>query len=211
MHRYFIPNHHHGNVVFNFTARPIDDLTAFALGYRKSGRSLATNIAASHGYADYDGYPILFLYRHALELYLKAVVYRGARLIGLVSQKTIDTNRLFERHDLSRLLPAIRAIFSQMGWDFEGSGLDSFDDFSDLIQSIDSIDPDSSAFRYPVNRTGAASLPQHFVVNVVEFSFSMERLLNFLEGAAIGINENWQAEAEATYELQQLTAEWQDE
>jgi hypothetical protein len=211
MHRFFTPNHHHGNVVFNFTPLPIDGLTAFALGYRQAGRTLATNIAASNGYADYDGYPILFLYRHALELYLKAVVYRGARLMGLVSQEDIDTNRLFERHDLSRLLPAIQAIFRQMGWDFEGSGLDSYDDFSDFIRSIDSIDPGSYAFRYPVNRAGAANLPQHFVVNVVEFSQSIEGLLNFLEGAAIGIDENWQAEAEAKYELQQLAAEWQDE
>jgi hypothetical protein len=139
MHRFFIPNDHHGNVVFNFTSQPIEDLPAYALGYREAGRSLAANIGASNGYADYDGYPILFLYRHALELYLKAVVYRGARLLGLVSQEAIDTNRLFERHDLSRLLPAIHEIFRQMRWDFEGSGLDSFDDFSNLIRSIDSI------------------------------------------------------------------------
>ena len=211
MHRFFIPTHHHGNVVFNFTPQPIDDLTAFALGYREAGRTLANNIARSGGYPDYDGYPILFLYRHALELYLKAIVYRGARLMGLVSQKAIDTNRLFEQHGLSRLLPSIKAIFRQMHWDFKGCSLNSFDDFSEFIRSLDSIDPGSYAFRYPIKNTGAASLPKHFVVNVVQFSRSMESLLNVLEGAAIGIQENWQAEAEARYELQQLAAEWEDE
>jgi hypothetical protein len=71
MHRIFLSEHFHGNVVFNFTVRPIRDLTAFALGYREAGQTLAAKMAAARGYADYDGYPILYLYRHALlELYL---------------------------------------------------------------------------------------------------------------------------------------------
>jgi|SRR5579862_1489811 len=210
MHRFLVPRQPHGNVVFNFTRRPVDDLTAFALGYREAGRILAAKMAAANGYADYDGYPILFLYRHALELYLKAIVYRGAQLSDLISEEAIGTNRLFERHDLARLLPAIEAIFRQMSWDFEGSGLDSYEDFADFIRTIDTVDRGSYAFRYPVNRVGVAPLPQHFTVNAVEFSQSMEILLRFLEGAATGITESWHAEAEARYELQQLAAEWNE-
>ena len=208
MHRIFNSTHHNGNVVFNFSPNPIDDLTAFALGYREAGHVLAGRIAAARGYADYDGYPILFLYRHALELFLKAIVYRGAKLVGLISEETVDTRRLFERHELTRLLPAIRAIFTQMNWDFEALGLDSYDDFASFIQTLDSIDPGSYAFRYPINRAGQAHLPRNFVVNVVEFADLMDNMLRFLEGTVTAIDEHWQAEAEARYELQQLAAEW---
>ncbi len=209
MHRFFNAAHVHGNVVFNFTRRPIDDLGAFALGYREAANILAQRMAAARGYADYDGYPILFMYRHALELSLKAIVYRGAKLVGLISEEHIDVKQLFERHDLTRLLPAIKSIFDQLGSDFEGSGLESYDDFADLIRSIDSIDSGSYTFRYPIDRTGEANLPHHFVVNVLEFAQGMDTLLQFLDGAKTAIDEQWQAEQEAHHELEQLAADWE--
>ena len=207
MHRFFQSTELHGNIAFNFVAQPIEDLTAFALGYHEAAQTLAAKLAASGGYPDYDGYPILFLYRHALELYLKAIVYHGAELLGLVSEAQVDTSQLFQRHELTRLVPAIRAIFNEMGWNFEGSGLASFDDFADFIRDLDSVDPGSYAFRYPVNRSGEAHLPRHFVINVVSFAQRMDNLFWFLEGAITSIEEHWRATAESRYELQQLFAE----
>jgi hypothetical protein len=173
-HRFFNAANIHGNVVFNFTRGPINDLSEFALGYREAAHVLAEKMAAAHGYADYDGYPILFMYRRALELSLKAIVYRGVKLAGLISEEHIDVKELFARHDLSRLLPAIKSIFEQMGSDFEGSGLESYEDFASLIRSIDSIDSGSYTFRYPIDRTGEANLPNHCVVNVLEFAQGMD-------------------------------------
>ena len=83
----------HGNVVFNFQGSPVGDLSAFAHGYHEAAKVLAERLHAAAGYADYEGYPILFLYRHALELYLKAVVYRGAMLLHLVSEATAPAVR----------------------------------------------------------------------------------------------------------------------
>jgi hypothetical protein len=211
MHHFFASTHLHGNVVLSFTPRPIDDLEAFALGYREAGKNLANQMAAAKGYADYDGYPILFLYRHALELYLKAIVYRGARLVGLISPQSVNTEKLFHRHSLAPLLPSIQAIFKQMNWNFEGSGLASYDDFADFVRGLDEIDPGSYAFRYPIDRSGQAHLPHHFVLNVVEFAGRMDTLLEFLEGAATGIGEEWRAELEAQHELQRWVEEWQGE
>jgi len=207
IHHFFDYDDPHGNIVFNFTGRPIEDLTAFALGYQQAAHSLAGRLAQSRGYADYEGYPVLFLYRHSLELYLKAIVYRGAMLLGLVAERRPDTRDLFERHELVRLLPAIRAIFKEMDGDFEGSGVASFADFEGFIRAMDSIDPRSYAFRYPMNRSGEAYLPHHFVVNVVAFAEKMDRLLQFLDGAVTGIQENWEVAAESAYELRQFLAE----
>ncbi len=207
IHHFFDYGDPHGNVVFNFTGRPIEDLTTFALGYQQAAHTLAARLGQSRGYADYEGYPVLFLYRHSLELYLKAIVYRGAMLLGLVAEERPDTRGLFDRHELVRLLPAVRAIFKEMDWDFEGSGVASFADFEGFIRAMDSIDPRSYAFRYPMNRCGEADLPHHFVVNVVAFAEKMDRLLQLLDGAATGIQENWEAAAESAYELRRLLAE----
>ena len=208
MHHIFNSPHEHGNVVFNFRRRAIDDLMAFAFGYSKAGHALAARFAAARGYGDYEGYPILFLYRHALELYLKAIVYRSAKLLKLVSQENVNTDYLFHRHDLTRWLPAIQAISKQMKWNFEGSGVASYEDFANFIHTLDSVDSGSYAFRYPINRSGEAHLPHHFVVNVVLFAERMDGLLQFLNGAAAQIDEHWEAEAETSHELERLAVDW---
>jgi hypothetical protein len=199
----------HGNVVFNFTRNPIKDLALFAVGYRDAAHALATEFARSRGYADYEGYPILYLYRHSLELSLKALVYRGAMLMGLIAKECPDVPKLFAHHELSRLLPPVRAIFKAMKWDFDsgGSVFASFDEFERFVRTIDSIDSGSYAFRYPINRAGEAHLRHHFCINVVIFAETMDALLGYLEGAIDLIEENWQTAAESDYELRQFLAE----
>jgi hypothetical protein len=209
-HFFFNAPYVHGNVVFNFLGRPVRDLRIFALAYHEAGRKLAAPMVSGTGYRDYDGYPILFLYRHALELYLKAIVYRGAMLLRLINEDEIVTQKLFARHDLTRLVPAIRAIFENRGWSFEASGLASFKDFVALISEIDKIDGHSYAFRFPIKTSGEANLPHHFVVNVVHFSKHMDRLLDFLDAVASALDEHWDIEAEVKFELQKLFASFKE-
>jgi len=205
-HFFFNAPYVHGNVVFNFLGQPVRDLRIFALAYHEAGRKLAAPMVSGAGYRDYDGYPIFFLYRHALELYLKAIVYRGAMLVRLITEDDLVTEKLFARHDLTRLVPAIRIIFAKTGWSFVGSGLASVEDFVVLVSEIDKIDAHSYAFRYPIKTSGEAHLPHHFVVNVVHFSQHMDRLLGFLDAVASTIEEHWDIEAEVRFELQKLFA-----
>jgi hypothetical protein len=213
MHDFFKSSRPRGNVVFNFRGRAIDDLTAFAAGYHEAGKTLISKMESAPGYRDYEGYPILFLYRHALELYLKAIVYRGAQLLGLISDDKPNTEKLLTNHKLIRLLPTIEAIFRavEWKWDFEVSGLKSFDDFADLIREIEKIDPQSYCFRYPVNTTGEAALSKHFVVNVVNFGKKMDSVLDLLSGAVTGLQERWDDTAEVMYLLQEVLKEPKDE
>ncbi|MFB3779576.1 MAG: hypothetical protein ACE141_18295 [Bryobacteraceae bacterium] len=193
----------HGNVVFNFQGNPVGDLPAFAHGYHRAGKALAATLDAAPGYADYEGYPIFFVYRHALELYLKAVVYRGAMLLHLISECDLDTSRLFTSHRLAPLLPHVRAIWASQHWSFEGTRFGSFEHFESIIRWLDQVDPQSYSFRYPMSRTGEAQLPHHFVINVVSFSGTMDALLDLLAGAVTGLTEEFQLAAEARYELSQ--------
>lgn len=198
----------HGNVMFNFDRDPTQELTTFALGYKQAASRLAAEFS-QHGYEDYAAYPILYLYRHSLELYLKALVYRGAKLMGLIGKVQPNVPGLFQRHDLARLLPAVRSVFNAMHWDINDptSVLASFDEFEQFVRKVDSIDAGSYAFRYPMNRKFQANLPPHFTVNVVTFANIMDWLLDYLEGAADLIEDKWDATAQSADELRQYLAE----
>jgi len=197
---------HHGNVVFNFRGQPLKDLSAFAQGYHLAGRALAQRMSNSSGYADYEGYPILFLYRHALELYIKAIIYTGAKYVGLISDNKIDYEHFFRRHRLSKFLPALEVIWKHMNWDwdFGFDGMTNFEDFANFITEVESVDPDSFSFRYPVMTNLKSTLPHHFVVNVISYAREMEPILDCLSGAVTGIDHDWQNACEIIYEAEQI-------
>lgn len=209
-HHFFESKDTHGNVVFNFIGRPIEDLANFGKGYHVAGRHLAAQLGASGGYCDYEGYPILFLYCHALELYLKSVVYHEALFLGLTSEPKADiSEKLFNSHKLSALLPSLRSIFKALEWNFEGTDLTSFEDFAQLIEAVEAVSCDSYAFRYPFTQFGDAYLPQQLIVNVVSFAHHMDGILDFFGDLASGIHEELRANAGARYELEQLfRTEW---
>ena len=213
VHPFFVGDGVHGNIVFNFRGNPANDLAAFAAGYHEGAKVLVANMEAKAGYANYEGYPIFFLYRHALELYLKAILYRGTMILGLTSAPAIRVDKLFARHDLARLLPAIRGIFDHVGWNWqvEASGLQDWEDVSALVCAIDGIDGGSSSFRYPVASDGSAPLPRHLVLNAIAFGHRMDPLLDLLDGAVTGLDDFWDSRAEIAHFLQELVKEWRGE
>lgn len=206
MHWVFQSENPHGNVVFNFRRNPIDDLAAFAQGYHEAGKRLAGMLATSPGYRDFDGYPVLFLYRHALELYMKTIVYRGAQLLHLLDLETLDTSKLFKFHRFSLLLPGVKAVFGGVWktWETDVAGLTSYEDFAALVHGIEEIDPESYNFRYPTDIKGQAALNHHTVVNAVGFSRHMDPILDLLDGAVTGLHEEFDSAAEAKFELQSI-------
>jgi len=191
------------NVRFHVSEPVVVQLSAYALGYREAAKVLVRRLVTD-GYGDYDGYPILYLYRHSLELYMKALVYRGASLLGLLKGAGPNTTRLFERHELSPLISPSRAILSTMKWDLRAAGFESFREFEEFIQLLESIDPKSYAFRYPVDRAGNVSGVKFGTINILAFAEVCDPLLSYLEGAVDAIEEHWQFAAEASHEIQQF-------
>jgi hypothetical protein len=204
MHWVFQSENSRGNVVFNFRHNPIDDLAPFAAGYHEAGKRLAGMFAASPGYRDFDGYPIFFLYRHALELYMKGIVYRGAQLLHLLDISTLDTSKLFKVHRLSRLLLGVKAVFDGAAWSWETNtvGMRTFEEFADLVRGIEELDLDSYTFRYPTDTKGHAALNHHTIVNPVAFARNMDPILELLDSAVLGLSAELDIAAEAKFELQ---------
>ena len=194
----FRGNQFHGNVVLNFTQFPKGEFEVYARAYHEAGQHVVHRLAGRRGYRDPDACPIVFLYRHALELYLKSFVYWGNRLLRM-NKKTIvmKQQELFRTHSLRKLAAAAKPTFRMSGslGKWPDATFKSFKHFERLVNDLDKIDPGSYSFRYPINSKGAASLPGHFCFNVRAFAEKLDVLLNLLSGATTWAYEMFQAEA----------------
>jgi hypothetical protein len=192
----------HGNVALNFMGRPESEFGIYAAGFWRAGRTLANSLAKELGYRDFDACPIVFLYSHALELYMKAIVHRGRNLVSLAGKKLPIDRRLLNRHELLPLTQPILYIFKHVGWTWstEVEGVKTFRDFKAIVREIDRL---GTAFRYPIDTKGQPSVSHHFVFNVLEFARQLEGAIRLLDGAITGLEEEWDQRAAAAYERQQ--------
>src|SRR5207302_10519084 len=75
-------------------------------------------------------------------------------------------------------------------------------DYKGIVREIDQL---VTAFRYPLNSRGQPSVTHHFVFNVLAFAMKLEAASRFLAGAVTGLEEEWDQQASAAYERQELS------
>lgn len=148
---------------------PKGELAVYGRSYHEAGKLLVKHIASSH-YRDPDACPIVFLYRHAVELYLKSIIHWGNALLRLNGRPVLPHRHIFSEHRLVVLLKGVRPILryrrSLSNW--EDSHFRSFRDVEKVIGELEEIDPRAYAFRYPVDNGGnKAPLPHHLLISVV--------------------------------------------
>ncbi len=106
--------------------------------------NLLRDAAVKSGTPWFYSYPILFLYRHTIELYLKAIV-----------PPTKPT------HDLSILRDSlIEWVKTRYGYDLSGTWV------ADTITEFAHIDPTSTRFRYLMDNRGQRSFKAELSVNL---------------------------------------------
>ena len=98
-------------MVLNFTPYAKGDLDVYGLAYREAADNLVEAFRSRRGYSDADACPIVFLYRQAVELYVKAIVLWGSGLVRLQSGEELNADKLLTTHEFSKLLPAMRRVF----------------------------------------------------------------------------------------------------
>ena len=183
---------------------PKSEFGHYAGAFHDAGKLLVNQLAESKGYRDLQACPIVFLYRHALELYMKQIIITGNSLLRLSRKKPVLEVKDIGHDQLSKLVPVIKTIFDAVDWEWELDieGISSEEEFQKFLEDFEKIDPNSISFRYPTSKNGKATLPKHFVFDVIDFSKKLDPILNLFDGATTGLEELWQAGAEATYEAQ---------
>jgi hypothetical protein len=213
----------HGTVILNWHGTPEGEFTYFAESFRvlaqESVAKLKENVHFGlHGIPleDFKAYPVIFLYRHALELYMKAVLLVGSDMLCLRGNAAINRERVLKTHNLDELRQDLERVFDVYGWNWD-LGSPHFRSVKDLrliIGEFHGIDAGSYAFRYPVDTNGSASLEQDFRFNVFRFCSILDELFPTLEGAVIGAHEVYQNTIQAMGEAQeyeQQNEEYQEE
>jgi hypothetical protein len=171
-------------------------------GLRESRPASAwTSIGSS-----YVGFPIIYNYRHILELVLKGILLAGNDALTMDGQPEISKKVLFGKHNFLDLWPDIVRVFKVLKIPFD-LGLEDFktkDDLHGLLAELDALDPNSTVTRYPVDKEGNPSMGGKWVrFNVFEFAERLDAMIVVLREFPSCIYEEVQQLMEWRYEEQQ--------
>lgn len=165
----------------------------YTSGFRRAGLRLAQHVCETGRDQDFLVYPIVYLYRHHVELVLKAIVGTAASLLD--RELSESDHKALGGHDLSALWDITRPLLNPVCAlvpnppfpDDDIQGTDSY------IRQLHEHDPDGQRFRYATTKprrsarrgtaAGIPSLnPNLKLVNIGVFATAMEKLAEYLEG-----------------------------
>jgi hypothetical protein len=149
------------------------DFYAHVEGYKRAGDSLIEELRKEPRVLgiNYLVFPVVFLYRHFVELSIKDVIAHGNYLSTMRSE--FPTN-----HDLLPLWTEARKVLAPFG----GCRTEDLDAVESIIAELDRIDPKSFSFRYPAKKDWTPSLPQT-EFNLEQFALGIAKLAEFFDAA----------------------------
>ena len=204
-HSLFQVGHSYGNVVLNSENAANDEFGVYARSFHKAGQALFERMFDKSSYNSLEGCPTIFLYRHALELYLKSIVLHGDTIMQLTGKALLTNRGLLQKHNLLPFLPLLKQTFAAVGWTWELDieGLHTFEEAGELLRDFEIVDQGSYTFRYPIDKKGNPSVPAHFLVHMPTFCQRMDALLESLEAALMGLEVTVERMLEAAYCFQE--------
>jgi len=173
------------NACLNYTSNTWD---LYATGYKEAADNLAKSVDETRHHADLFVYPIVFLYRHYLELRLKDLLMMGQEL-------TARPQDLKHIHRIDILWSMCRPILEEVWPNSEREALDAVED---CIKQFVKVDPASMSFRYPATKDGKPTLPDIKHINLRNLKDVLARTSALLEGASMGISSHLDNKREMT-------------
>jgi hypothetical protein len=166
-----------GNVFPFLTDVAVEATHYFARGFHDAADMLIQN--ASGGDPDYAVLPVLFLYRHAAELYLKSIIWNGDDLLHFLKKPLSGAEKVANSsHSLRTLLPYAQEVISVFDLKWNEAEFGTYKDGVQVIEQIDEVDPNSFAFRYPIDRAGSPNKPQQWGFDLLSYAAPTTKVLN---------------------------------
>jgi len=162
---------------------------AIAEGSKKAADRVVDSLAATKERVDVFFFPVVYLYRHAIELSLKGLVIDGVSLRILENGKELQD--ILASHNLHKLWGKVRLVLKTVWPDADDADLDAVEK---IILEFHQADRTGQRLRYSKDKHGKShvdTLPDR--VDLVELRRVMEGLFNFLGGCSAGLDEakNW--------------------
>jgi hypothetical protein len=172
--------------IISFRPNSQQDFGVFAKGYTRAASNLAEQILEKPHFPDYEAYPVVFLYRHAFELYLKGFYYRAALITFFKNNQPLDNNGIYD-HKLTPLANIFQKICKAL-FPSDQALLQLANKVQVFATEFEQIDHNSFAYRYPIDKKGNPSTKHHQVVNLFALHKSMQELLGELEVVDFGLD-----------------------
>jgi hypothetical protein len=165
------------------------DLFLYARSFHAAAKKLAEAFeSGSSPFTDFNACPVVFMYRHALELHLKALVLGDG---GNSLATKPDPLSVHKTHSVSWLTQFVCQILTALKWEpeFRCVGIENLDDFKAVVESVNSVDPGSYVCRIPN-------------VAISEFARKMDALLDLLDSTGDALAAEWDLRLGAVPELE---------
>jgi hypothetical protein len=153
----------------------------YPIGYKMAGDLLIEN---ANNYTDFLIYPIVFSYRHCIELRLKQISIYGNKLLKsqVFTEKKMN-DILFHDRGLDSLWGYSRTIIEKLFPDESEENLSSIKKMIDCFSTMDST---SFKFRYPIDTEGNPNHPidQDIAISFIALKKMMDDLGSYLGSIA---------------------------
>lgn len=171
-----------------------DDLLGYAMSYKEAADALVENIERTGRGADSMVYPVLFLYRHYVELMLKGLIGMGKTFQG--QKPDYPKSHLIDVL-WRKCRPILESAFP------EGDRRDD-EAVERCMKELAQVDPKGEAFRYPEDQHQqpiSHAVPCLGLRNIRDV---MERIGGYLEGSYDGLRELLQAQSDLDSEHESI-------
>jgi hypothetical protein len=179
---------------FHFSNKPTGEFGYYGSGFLEAARTVARSFAKRRARRQIDIVPVLFLYRHSIELLAKAVILSGNELMRArgsgQSEDQILARFRHSRHRLLPLLDSITEVFEGVGWQWywPKTTIASLEDTRRVIEELDALDPDSFSFRYPATLRGERAVPSCYLIGQGTILQVLDDLAESLDTAVFGLD-----------------------
>lgn len=155
-------------------------------GYKRAGDILIQNPFADAYDRDNLIWPVIFCYRHYIELALKTIIEEHGPFAGVSLGK--------KNHDLRRLWEIFVEIAAAFGYDYSDAMLATV---GGRIEEFSALDPGATAFRYACNVDGTIPTLRGEGLDLVTLHDVMNGIENFFEGADLDFTHKQELASEA--------------
>ncbi len=150
------------------------------IGFKDSADMLVDQMIMNNtGQQDALVYPILFLYRHYLEIAIKSLIIQ-ARKVGKIQEPLEKT------HKLDKLW---MACSDQIKKNHSSGCGNEHPHITRLMKEFCSLDPYSEAFRYPTTKSGYPTLPGLFNIDIQHVKAVINKISDVLKLESMAMDD----------------------
>jgi hypothetical protein len=102
-------------VQFYFSSMPQLELGYYASAFLEAARTLIRSLRRRGGFSNVSAAPVLSLYRHAIELYLKEIIVVGSRSLAASPEFDAKLFKSLGNHKLLPLFSRVEDVFETVG------------------------------------------------------------------------------------------------